>query len=636
MINSPADRLTRGTRAALGAAALLLGLSFDAPESLAQGAPKPLLPALGAPKPLLVQPPPAAPAEGTPEQPLPAAESSPAADEDPLKQGIAVDTLDAVSVETVGTIGPEENALPATMWEGTPRSAIKRMLTLVGAPPANPTVRNLLERVLLSPAAVPEAEDPADHGTIVKARIDALERIGAWDHYVRLLKVAPAAGPEGTDTVLPSALRARLMADAGFLTGDTDTSCAIARDAMLSMPEDRYWQKAGTFCLGLADEWESVEFNLRLMLELGEEDKRFFELMRAVSGTASTLPQMPEAAQLRPLDIAMMRVSGIAPAMPDTEAVPAALIPVLIKFQAISFEDRLRLAERGERLGLVARKDLISLYELVEIAPSQMANALSVAAADPSANGRALLYRATASQTLPLARAQAIQEALKLARRDGHYAQTARLYAPLITEIPTTSPHSWFAADAAAAYIAAGMAEAADPWLALAEREARLGEEQAAAWREAVIMARLATGERVPLDNGFLKSWWDGLRETTAEEAPARAALLFGLLEATGAETPGTVWRGLVDRATPVAYKSPPPALEWARRAAAAGGQLGEGALLTVLSLSGAELTEFDPAHLTSSVRTLSQLGLEQDAYRLALDVYLASAPSAATPPARE
>ncbi|WP_420403425.1 hypothetical protein [Nisaea sp.] len=634
MINSPADRLVRGTCAALGVAALLFGLPVSAPESLAQGAPKPLLPALGAPKPLLTPPQPAAPAEATPGEPVPSADSAP--NEDPLKEGIAVDALDAVSMETVGTIGAGEAALPASMWDGTPRSAIKRMLTLVGAPPANATLRNLLERILLSPAAVPEADDPSDHGAIVKARIDALERIGAWEEYVRLLDIAPVAGPEGTDAVLPPALRARLKTDAGFLTGDLDSSCAIARDAMLSLPEERYWQKAGTFCLALADEWESVEFNLRLMLELGEEDARFFELMRAVSGTASSLPQMPEAAQLRPLDIAMMRVSGIAPAMADADAVPASLIPVLTDFPAIRFEDRLRLAERGERLGLVARKDLIALYELVEIAPSQMANALSVAAADPSANGRALLYRATSSQTLPLARAQAIQQALRLARRDGHYAQTARLYAPLIIDIPTTSPHAWFAADAAAAFIAADMAEAADPWLALAEREARLEPEQATVWREAVIMARLAAGERVPLDNGFLKSWWDGLRDGTAEDAPARAALLFGLLEATGAETPGTVWRGLVDRATPVTYKSPPPTLQWARAAAAAGGQLGEGALLTVLSLSGAELTEFDPAHLTSCVRTLSELGLERDAYRLALDIYLASAPAAAAPPASE
>lgn len=634
MTNSPADRVRRMPRFPQCLARLALILALWAPDALAQGAPKPLLPKLGAPQPLLTSPEPAAPDGETPVTGTPAEETAPAAE--PAKSGIAVDTLDAVSVETVGTIGDDESALPASMWDGTPRSAINRMLTLTGDAPATAALRNLLLRVLLSPAAVPEAVDPADHGSVVKARIEALERLGAWTDYVRLLDLAPVAGPDGAGSMLPPAQRARLKTDAGFLIGDTETSCAIAGDAMLTLPEDRYWQKAGTFCQALAGEWESVEFNLRLMLELGDDDTRFAELMRAVSGTTSALPEMPEAAQLRPLDIAMMRVAGLAPAMPDPNDVPPALIPVLMSFEAVRFGDRLALAERGERLGLVDLGALVALYELVDIDPSQMENALTVAATDPSANGRALLYRATASQTLPLARAQAIQQALLLARRDGRYAQTARLYAPLIHDIPTTSPHSWFAADAAAAFIAAGMAEAADPWLTLAAREARLGPEAAMAWRDAVLMQRLAAGEEIPLDDGFLREWWRGVRAVAAQDAAARATLLFGLLEATGADTPGTVWRGLVDRATPETLRAPPAALLWAGRSAVASGHLGEGALLTVLSLSGAELAEFDPTHLTESVRALWDLGLERDANRLALDIYLASAPVPAEAPASE
>ena len=428
-------------------------------------------------------------------------------------------------------------------------------------------------------------------------------------------------------TDLSPALQARLSTDAGFLTGDTESSCAIARDGMLSIPEDRYWQKAGAFCHALAGEWESVEFNLRLMLELGDQDARYLELMRAVSGTMSELPAMPELAQLRPLDLAMMRAAGIAPAMPDPDAVPPALIPVLISFEALRFEDRLRLAERGEQLGLVNRSDLIALYERVDIDPSQMQNALTAAAADPSANGRALLYRAIAGQTLPLARAQAIQQALNLARNEGRYAATARLYAPLIQEIPTTSPYAWFAADAASAHFTAGMNEAAQPWLELAAREARMGPEQTAAWREAVIMSRLSAGEAVPLEKNFLRQWWRGIRNIAPGNAPARATLLFGLLQATGAETPGTVWRGLIDEATPRDTKYPPPALLWARRDAAENGRLGEGALLTALSLSGANLLDYDTGTLTESVRALYALGLEQDAYRLSLDIYLAAIP---------
>lgn len=632
MINSPANDRAWYRRAGFCLLILALSLPFAARDGLAQGAPKPLLPSLGAPKPLLPLP---SGADSSTDAVELAPEPSPVdGDAAPAKDGISVDSLDAVSGETVGTIGSDDSALPATMWDGTPRSAIQRMLALVGEAPATAALRDLLLRILLSPATVPQATDAADRTSLVKARVDALERLGAWPDYLRLLELAPAA-VDG-ETALSPALRARLKTDAGFLIGDTGTSCAVARDAMLSNPQDIYWQKAGTFCQALADEWESVEFNLRLMQELGDQDTRYIELMRAVSGTLSELPQMPEAAQLRPLDIAMMRVAGIAPAMPDPDAVPASLISILMSFKTLRFEDRLRLAERGERLGLVDRSELIALYELVDIDPSQMKNALTAAAADPSANGRALLYRAIASQTLPLARAQAIQQALNLGRRDGRYGATARLYAPLIQEIPTTSPYAWFAADAASAFIAAGMSEAAAPWLEIASREARLGPEQATAWRDAVILHRLAAGEDVPLEKNFLREWWRGVRNIAPEGAPERATLLFGLLEATGAETPGTVWRGLINQAVPKDTISPPAALQRARRDAARNGRLGEGALLTVLSLSGAALLDYDTVALTESVQALSELGLQKDAYRLALDIYLAASYTPVSAPTGE
>ena len=61
------------------------------------------------------------------------------------------------------------------------------MLALVGKAPAAASLRDLMLRVLLSPAAVPPAADPANRTNIVKARIDALERLGAWQGYLRLL-----------------------------------------------------------------------------------------------------------------------------------------------------------------------------------------------------------------------------------------------------------------------------------------------------------------------------------------------------------------------------------------------------------------------------------------------------------------
>ena len=183
MINSPANDRAWYRRAGFCLLILALSLPFAARDGLAQGAPKPLLPSLGAPKPLLPLP---SGADSSTDAVELAPEPSPVdGDAAPAKDGISVDSLDAVSGETVGTIGSDDSALPATMWDGTPRSAIQRMLALVGEAPATAALRDLLLRILLSPATVPQATDAADRTSLVKARVDALERLGAWPDYLR-------------------------------------------------------------------------------------------------------------------------------------------------------------------------------------------------------------------------------------------------------------------------------------------------------------------------------------------------------------------------------------------------------------------------------------------------------------------
>ena len=66
------------------------------------------------------------------------------------------------------------------------------------------------------------------------------------------------------------------------------------------------------------------------------------------------------------------------------------------------------------------------------------------------------------------------------------------------------------------------------------QRVRREWAEQAAAWRDAVIMSRLSEGESVPLEKDF--SGNGAVSATLPENAPACHAVIR-LLEATGAET---------------------------------------------------------------------------------------------------
>lgn len=606
----------------LAVAALTLSTWVGAAPAGAQvGAPKPLIPSLGAPAPAKPETGgAAAPAEALP----PTQPTVPASGTDrEVKEGIAVDTLKAVSADSVGLIGADKGGLPIDMWQGTPRPMIARLLDLTGAAPATSGLRDLVKRLLLSQAAIPEENGPAA-GQIVLKRAEALDRMGEWQAFSDLLDLLPRGGPGNSNGSIPDARIARMKADAGFLAGRNAQSCAIVEQVVPVLPDDRYWQKAGVFCHALAGRWDNVEFGIRLLVEVGDDDKLFVDLMRAVSGTLGEAPSWPEPTRLRPLDLAMMRAGKVAPRIDDPAGVPPALIAPLVALDQLAFETRLALAERGEALGLLDRAALVRLYDRIEVAPAQMANALTVATADPGANGRALLFRATAAQTVDLARAQAIKQALALARKGGRFAQAARLYAPMILAIPTTSPYAWFAADAAEAFAAAGMTDAAQPWLALAEREALRDPASAAGWREAAIVARLAAGERVPLEQSVIEAWWQGQQAIAADRAPHQAVLLFGLLKALGAETPDTVWRGLLASAAPTPAAVPPAGLSYALDAAVAGRRIGEGTMLAVLGLSGTRLSDVSAVHALRTVAALAALGLEAEARRLAVDIYLA------------
>ena len=208
---------------------LALFLPLQSRDTRAQGAPKPLLPSLGAPKPLL---PPAAGSPGETNDDTGTIEAAPdllPADNDARKPkaGIAVNALTLSRKRVSGPSGaetphcqPQCGTIPKRYpadagpgWRGTGNRFFAESDARVRGPCRS------------------AAADPANRTNIVKARIDALERLGAWQGYLRLLEIAPTGGDE---TDLSPAVRARLSTDAGFLTGDIESSCAIARDGMLS------------------------------------------------------------------------------------------------------------------------------------------------------------------------------------------------------------------------------------------------------------------------------------------------------------------------------------------------------------------------------------------------------------------
>lgn len=602
----------------LAACLCVTGLALAGTVEPAHGqAPRSLLPT----QPLQLSPPSngdrASPAPGGPTDTAKPADDgtlAPAQAQDPAadKSGIQIDSLGSVTVENVGAIDAASGGFPSDMWNGTPKATIARLLTLLPATPPSHVLRDLRRRLLLTAATIPEGKGGTVESLLL-TRARALFAGGDIPAVSQLLMVVPPSHEE-------EAL-ARLGADSDFLLNNFARGCDTAA-AWVETSQDRYWQKARVFCEAMNGAWDKVDFGMRVLIELGDDDEAFFALMRGIGGEAGSAKAL-EPAALRPLDVAMAR--GGRSGLPDAEAdqVAAWLLRPYMADPNAPPETRIAMAERAEQVGVAAASELIGLYESLEISADLLQNAASVAAVGPGPAAHASLYRAALAQTAPIGRAQAIKQARDIAGQQGRFMQMARVYAPLVGEIPPDSGLGWFAADAALLQLADGDPAMARPWVTLAEREATIDPEARAAWHRAWPAIRLATGNSfLSWDQGRLEDWWSWLREADPENANRRATRILALFEALGDPVPASAWRDLVDAPSASGTPAQSVALSRALADAAEARRLGEAVALILIATGGSGgFSETATGALTDAVTTLTTFGLEVEARRLAFEI---------------
>ncbi len=528
----------------------------------------------------------------------------------PTQSGIQVDRLQDVDADATGILTAAEGALPTTLWQGTPRPLAERLIGLLPALPEARVTRDLMRRLLLSPALLPDG--PPAEPKLLLARAEKLAAMGEISAVDRLLKSLP---PRLNDERLT-----RLRLDAAYLLFDSNGACAEIRRA-LGANQSESAQRGQAFCQALAGDGGKAELSLRLMSEQGfKADPTYDVLMEAL--IHGTKPKLAGAKDLRPIDLALLRASKQpAPADAATVRVPAVWWP-LADSPSTESGMRLALAERLEAAGLwsVAQRTKVMLE--TDLPADLLDNPLTRADADSSARGRAILRRALDRQQTALARAQVIDKALALGAKNNVYAGEARLYAQAIEAIPPSVDLNWFAPAATRALVVAGRLEAARGWMQVIE--APRDDAGRAAADRLWALSRLAGGDVLqPWRDGRLEAW--AVRAKAQPEESTRLARLLALMEAIGEPIDGRLWRDLVadgDR-RPVAM--PSPALLPSLAEAAAKGRLGEGIAFAALALGETRLADLPPPVLGPVVASLAQLGLMAEARALAVEAAVAS-----------
>ena len=528
---------------------------------------------------------------------------------------VRVESLTEIDPNSAGSLTSENGGLGTDMWRGTPRRLIERLIPKIPDAVRSPLLRDLTKRLLLSAATLPAWEDKPAEPTgpsLIVTRLRKLQAMGAFKAARELTELTPKRMQD------PTLLQ--LQADDRLLANDYGNTCQIVDGAGDHLAR-LYWQQLLVFCQTLRGDREGAALGASLLAEtLGSTDAAYFKLIDHLTlGIEEPLLSLPNPSALH---LAVMRTAKIT--IPnDALSTPR---PSILRAIGISpnarLETRLSAAEAAAETGALTTERLAEIYMAEKYDPVELNNALSLAAADRSPRGRALLFQASQIESVAMARAAIYLKAFELAREDGRYRAAIDLYRPLLVELGPIGELSWFAADAARAFYSLDRPLPARGWMEIL----RLGEDSnpdLSVARDALWLLRFLT-DPVEADEDHeigLLNWLAAHHRRSESHFAGIGTAGLMLLEGLGHKVPDAAWWKVLDASAEPGTSKGDNRLRQAMLRAAEANRRGETIMLLLVAFSG-ETPDIENAETTAAaVQALRLIGLETEARDLALEL---------------
>ena len=546
--------------------------------------------------------------EGTPETAPPAPDTSapPEPGTTAAPKGFEINALDELGTDYAGPLEASKGGFAIDMWRGTDRVRVERLLPLL-KPTTSPALADLTRRLLLSNAGAPAGKGSG--GSLFPLRARLLSDMGLAPDALALLKLQR---PEQRD-----APTARLLAELSWRTGDLDGGCAAITDALPKVKVDSFWQEATIFCQLHAGQADQASLGLDVLREQGDESPAFFALADALGGNAKA--QIPPLATVTPLYLAMAQAAHLPAPKVVVRTPPPLMLALLAEAGDVDLDSRLADAETAAAAGVLSTSQLAAAYNAKPADAGQLAGVLDRTDIGRTPESRALLYQAAQQATAPPARARLIQKALETDSLDGAYWARLQLYLPLLADLPSTPDLVSFAPAAARHLYAGGRLREAAAWVGLLQQNQAQDKDAAAALPALLALDHLAGGDAPPPALDTLPT----LAATGASARGARPESLRAIFAAIDPPPPAPAGdaEATIAPATQVTAMPEQNLNLWLDLGdAAAKGRVGETVLLSLAGLDAGGIDGAEPLWLGRAIASLRQVGLEQDARRLAVE----------------
>jgi len=369
----------------------------------------------------------------------------------PLNGAIEVNSLQAINPDSGGVLNTDQGGFGIGLWKNSNRPIVERLIKLLPVNAPSPAMRDIMRRLLLTTSVAPIGN--ATPGSLMDLRIQTLAAMGDRQGVIDLINLIRG---KGLDENL-----IKIETDALFLATDNARACAIAAQQIQKTGAD-FWQKAFVFCQILSGDVNKAQLGASLMQEANIKDGLFYQLVDSFnSGQAPVISTM---ANPTPLNLAMSRAAKATLPVDTANSDNPGILRAIAMSPNASKGLRLEAAERAEAGGALSVAALRQLYNSVQFSDEDLANPLSRADVEFGPTVRALLYHSALIQTVPTARAEAMARAFELARQEGRYPSTVRVFLPILKQLPPSRDLLWFAPEVVRALLFAGDFESADIW----------------------------------------------------------------------------------------------------------------------------------------------------------------------------
>ncbi len=520
-----------------------------------------------------------------------------------ISGGINVRSLDSVDKEALGVLSGSQ-AFPADMWSQSERTFVEALITDLPAQPSAPYLRILQRRLLLSAAQPPQGSQTDI--SLLALRAKKLADMGQVKDVISLIRSAPQNERQG-------ALQIQL-AEAHLLDDNVSEACALAATGSQES-SDPFWIKTLAFCRLLAKQNDRAMLSLNLLRDGGDNDPVFYRLMEGLN--AGERPNIENLPAPKPLQIALIKASQAILSDDIRNSNDPLVLSMLTK------AGHIEATQKAVELNLASADFLRKAFLNVKFTADELANPLDSAEKLDTLKAQALLYQVSSQDgQLPVVQSETIALAFELANKDGNFFSIARLYSPMIAQLPRGIDMLWFAPQAMRALLGAGDWESAKSWYLMLRNAAFSDSEAAKHWiaiRPLAVLAGFDVAQEAV--HQTLTDWWAA--QEKIPQSYQKAALLFSIIDGMGLNVAATLWLDMIQGPKLTNGQSPKTGLWIKMNEAADQNRLGETVLMALLAFDGSKAAQMDSTFLHDVLEALRTVGLERDARAVAVETLL-------------